>query len=87
MPSRPSGREGNAGSKRRADGAALRGCLFDVAALERSDNVANDGHAFAGLKRGYGRETVVVPETVTHPPLHCCLLRILCLLAAQLSPS
>jgi exodeoxyribonuclease-3 len=35
--------------------------------LERSDNVANDGHAFAGLKRGYGRETVVVRESAIRP--------------------
>ena len=26
---------------------------WNVAALERSDNVADWGHAFAGLKRGY----------------------------------
>jgi hypothetical protein len=31
--------------------------------LEQSDNVANNCHAFAGLKRGYPRQTVVVPET------------------------
>jgi len=27
-----------------------------VAALERSDNVANRGHAFAALKRGYSSQ-------------------------------
>jgi len=30
--------------------------------LERSDNVADRGHAFAGLKRGYTRQEVIVPK-------------------------
>jgi len=29
--------------------------MQNVAALERSDNVVERGHAFAGLKRGYTR--------------------------------
>jgi len=33
---------------------AIPGCR-NVAALERSDNVADSGHAFAVLKRGYIR--------------------------------
>jgi hypothetical protein len=33
-----------------------------VAALERSDNVADRGHAFAVLKRGYTRRTVIVQD-------------------------
>ena len=30
--------------------------------MERSDNVANRGHAFAGLKRGYPRQAYLVAE-------------------------
>jgi hypothetical protein len=33
-------------------------CAWDVVALERSDNVADRGHAFAGLKRGYRQEPI-----------------------------
>jgi hypothetical protein len=32
--------------------------MRNVAALERSDNVADRCHAFAGLKRGYTQNTV-----------------------------
>jgi hypothetical protein len=67
--------------------APAGGCLFTVAALERSDNVANPGHAFAGLKRGYPRRTIVVHKTALHLPLRGCLLQVLCLLAAQLTPA
>jgi hypothetical protein len=35
-----------------------RSYIPNVAALERSDNVADRDHAFAGLKRGYLRNTV-----------------------------
>jgi hypothetical protein len=34
--------------------------FWNAAALERSDNVANSGHAFAMLKRGY------TPDDVCH---------------------
>ena len=32
----------------------------DVAALERSDNVADSSHAFAVLKRGYTRRAIIM---------------------------
>ena len=35
----------------------------NVAALERSDNVADRGHAFAELKRGYTHQAVIVQES------------------------
>ena len=38
-------------------------CSLNVAALERSDNVADSGHAFAMLKRGYTREAVLIHES------------------------
>jgi hypothetical protein len=34
-----------------------------VAALERSDNVADSDHAFAVLKRGYARREVIVQRS------------------------
>ena len=40
----------------------------NVAALERSDNVADCSHAFAGLKRGYPRRVVIVQESDMRPP-------------------
>ena len=39
----------------------------NVAALERSDNVADRGHAFALLKRGYPRRIVLGQETDAAP--------------------
>jgi len=42
--------------------------MQNVAALERSDNVAERGHAFAGLKRGYTRRNQSVGRTVPSPP-------------------
>jgi len=38
-----------------------------AAALERSDNVANRGHAFAVLKRGYTRRAVIGQESEMRP--------------------
>jgi len=35
----------------------------NVAALQRSDNGADRGHAFAELKRGYTRPAVIVQES------------------------
>ena len=35
----------------------------NVAALERSDNVARRGHAFARLKRGYSRNVAVLERS------------------------
>jgi hypothetical protein len=40
-----------------------------VAALERSDNVANRGHAFSVLKRGYFHREVTTQESEIRPPL------------------
>jgi hypothetical protein len=39
---------------------------LNVAALERSDNVADSDHAFAMLKRGYPRRLVIVQESEMH---------------------
>ena len=39
----------------------------NVAALERSDNVAGRGHAFAGLKRGYPRMGGYQAQNETRP--------------------
>jgi hypothetical protein len=40
---------------------------WDVAALERSDNVADRGHAFAVLNRGYTRRTAMAQESELRP--------------------
>jgi hypothetical protein len=41
---------------------------LNVAALERSDNVADSDHAFAMLKRGYLlRREVIVPKSGIRP--------------------
>ena len=42
-------------SRRSSSAATAIDATENVAALERSDNVANRGHAFAVLKRGYTR--------------------------------
>jgi len=62
----------------RHSGRPARRVSRNVAALERSDNVADRGHAFALLKRGYTRRTVLGPESEMRPPgrsakiwLHC----------------
>ena len=41
--------------------------FWNVAALERSDNVADPCHAFAGLKRGYSHRAGTVQETEMRP--------------------
>ena len=46
----------------------IRGAIpWNVAALERSDNVADRSHAFAVLKRGYPRRAVIVQEREMRP--------------------
>jgi len=40
---------------------------LNVAALERSDNVADRDHAFAMLKRGYPGRAVMVPKREMRP--------------------
>jgi hypothetical protein len=58
IPSPPS--SSTTGTRRVRDNAPYLYCSYipNVAALERSDNVADRGHAFAGFKRGYLRNTV-----------------------------
>ena len=62
----------------RHSGRPVRRVSRNVAALEQSDNVADRGHAFATLKRGYTRRAVIGPESEMRPPgrsakiwLHC----------------
>ena len=50
----------------------LRRWRLDVAALQRSANVAGRDHAFAMFKRGYFRRVVAVPpKGAAPPPAHC----------------
>jgi hypothetical protein len=50
--------------------ALFRHVSWNVAALERSDNVADGGHAFAGLKRDYTRRAVFMQERGIRPVPH-----------------
>ena len=69
-------RDGLSKSRRKAAPTVFR----NVAALERSDNVAESGHAFAVLKRGYTLRVVIVQEKCAAPsfleamPFVCLLI-------------
>jgi hypothetical protein len=54
--------------RRLATAASEPPVSWNVAALERSDNVADNGHAFAMLKRGYTNGAVLMHETEIRPP-------------------